>query len=510
VRLRATTLGDLPQSPRASEHGGLFLSGWALYDLTVLSCIFRGMIMGSLPGTARNVGEDLVRRLDAHLRSADLLPPASAITVALSGGLDSVVLLDLLLELRDRWDWTLSAAHFDHRMREESGADAEWVKELCELRSVPCRIGRAPSVPRNEAEARKLRYEFLQRARAASGARWLVTAHQADDQAETVLFRLLRGSGLAGLAGIPALRAPDVVRPLLPFWRSELEAYGRARGIGHLADPSNLDLRITRNLIRHRLIPEIEATRAPEFRRELHRLSELAGRAADVVAALTERAVDELILEAAESRVVVARTGLLAYDTGARAHLLRALVARVGPRPGRIGTRIALKFVDSSSSGRAVDLAGGVVLCREFDRLIVERAPADAAPLDRELVIERPGSAAGVAVIGGVRWGVSWRLEAAVEGPNAHPHRARFDPAQLDFPLTVRCRRPGDRIRLAAGTRKLKRVFMDRRVGRRERSNYPVLVDQTGVLWVVGLVQSARAAVTERRDAFSVWFRRPE
>ncbi|MGD2152596.1 MAG: tRNA lysidine(34) synthetase TilS [Gemmatimonadales bacterium] len=481
-----------------------------LYDVTEAACMFRSMIGEDFAGAGRAADESLVGRVDAHIRAVELLPAASAITVALSGGLDSVVLLDLLLALRDRWEWSISAAHFDHRMREESGTDAEWVKELCELRGVRCRIGRAPYVPKNEAEARELRYEFLHRARAALRARWLATAHQADDQAETVLFRLLRGSGLAGLAGIPARRAPDLVRPLLPFWRSELEVYCRARGLSYLADPSNLDLTIARNLIRHRLIPEVEATCAPEFRRDLHRLSGLAARAADVVAQLTERAVGELALQVSESRVVVARTALLAYDTNVRAHLLRALVARVGPRPGRIGTRSALRFVDSSLSGRAVDLAGGVVIRREFDRLIVERPAADAPARERELVIEQPSSGSGVAVIGGVHWEVGWQLGAAADEATADAQLARFDVAELEFPLAVRARRPGDRMRLPAGTRKLKRVFVDRRVGRGERSAYPVLADRAGVLWVVGLVQGARAAVRERRDVFSVWFRRPE
>jgi len=481
-----------------------------LYEVTEAACIFGSMIGEDFPGAGRAAGDSLAGRVDAHIRAVELLPVASAITVALSGGLDSVVLLDLLLALRDRWDWSISAAHFDHRMREESGADADWVKGLCEHRGVPCRIGRAPYVPKNEAEARELRYEFLHGARAALGAGWLATAHQADDQAETVLFRLLRGSGLAGLAGIPARRAPDLVRPLLPFWRWELEAYCRARGLSYLADPSNLDLTIARNLIRHRLIPEVEATGSPEFRRDLHRLSGLATRAADVVAQLTERAVGELVLQVSESRVVVARTALLAYDTSARAHLLRALVARVGPRPGRIGTRSALRFVDSSSSGRAVDLAGGVVMRREFDRLVIERRAADSPAFDRDLVIERPDSASGVAVIGRVQWEVGWQLGAAADDATADAQLARFDTAELDFPLTVRGRRPGDRMRLPAGTRKLKRVFVDRKVGRGERSAYPVLADRVGVLWVVGLVQGARAAAREQRDVFSVWFRRAE
>lgn len=483
---------------------GLSFGEGVRYEVNVPACIFRRMKVEGTPETGQTLKDELVERFDAHLRASDLLLPGSAITVALSGGLDSVVLLDLLLRLRDRRRWDISAAHFDHRMRKESASEAAWVGGLCSRRGVPYRLGRAPAVPKNEAEARELRYEFLQRARAAHGARWLVTAHQADDQAETVLFRLLRGSGLAGLAGIPTRRGPDVVRPLLPFWRSELEAYVQARGLLYLADPSNLDLRIARNRIRHRLIPEIEALRAPQYRRDLFRLSELAGRATAVVGELTEKAIDKLIIEATEPRIVVARKELLAYDTEARAHLLRALVARVGPRPGRIGTRIALKFVDSSSSGRAVDLAGNVVLRREFERFVIERPADPTRARDRDLVIGDSESGASMATIGGVPWEVCWQLGEVGAERAADVRIARFDPAELEFPLTLRGRRPGDRVRHRPGTRTLKRLFVDRKIGRGERARYPVLVDQSGVLWVVDLVRSTRAVPREGREVFSV------
>ncbi len=460
---------------------------------------------------SRAVGADLVERVDSHLQASGLLPRDTSITVALSGGLDSVALLDLLLALHARWGWTVSAAHFDHRMREESGSDAAWVKALCESRGVTCQVGRAPTTPRNEVEARELRYAFLREARAALGDRWLATAHQADDQAETVLFRLLSGSGLTGLAGIPARRPPHIVRPLLPFWRSEIEAYAHARGLAHLADPSNLDLRIARNRIRHRVIPAIEAAGQPNFRRDLYRLSDLARRGAAVVAKLTEAAAAELILQAAESRVVVARTGLLAYDTNARAHLLRALVARVGPRPGRIGTRIALKFINTGISGRAIDLAGGVVLRREFDRLIIERgARREVARHDQGLQIHEPRSASGDVNLGGVSWRVSWGRGTPSHLASCVDANASFQLAELDFPLTVRGWRAGDRIRLPGGTRKLKRVFADRRIGRSQRGAYPLLVDRTGVLWIVGLVQGARAVAADEGEVFSVGFRRTE
>jgi tRNA(Ile)-lysidine synthase len=453
-------------------------------------------------------GLKLLERFDAHLRSSGLLAPGDAITVALSGGLDSVTLLDLLLALRDRWGWHVSAAHFDHRMREASGSEAAWVQDLCDRLAVSYWLGRADAIPRNEAEARELRYAFLDKARAALGARCLATAHQADDQAETVLFRMLRGSGLAGLAGIPARRAPGIVRPLLPFWRSEVQAYAGARGLTHLEDPSNLDLGIRRNRIRHRLIPEIEASGAPGVRRDLCRLSELAGRAARTVEGMVDDAASALIVEATESRMVVARTALLSYDTLARAHLLRALVARLGPRPGRIGTRIALKFIDTSSSGRAIHLAGGIVIRREFDRFIIERPGLCASVRDEECVVQRPQAGGGEVTIAGRRWLVSYEVGRAPGRAPPVDGSACFDLAELVFPLVVRGWQPGDRIRTHAGSRKLKRVFADGKVGCSERARFPVLADRSGVLWIVGLLQGARASAAESGEVFSIRFER--
>ncbi len=453
---------------------------------------------------------DLIGRLRDHLTSSQLLPAGSPVTIALSGGLDSIVLLDVLFHLRVEWGWSLSAAHFDHRMREESGAEAEWVQAKCAGLCLPLKIGRAHVVPGGEAQARELRYRFLYEARDELGGGWLATAHQADDQAETVLFRMLRGSGLAGLSGIPARRDPRTVRPLLPFWRSELEAHARARRLDHLTDPTNLDMKYQRNWIRRELIPRLESEGRVDLRSDLVRLAELAGRAATVVGQITEEAVQGLILEATKDRIAVARTRLLAYDTNVRAHLLRALVARVGPQPGRVGTRIALEFISNCSSGRSVDLSGGVRLCREFDRLLIERRVCDASGRDEDLVLRDCRSGRGDVSIAGVRWRVRWGLGAPANDTVCGEQFTCFDPTELQFPLAVRPWRPGDRIRLAGGTRKLKKVFVDHAVGRSQRGAYPLVADQSRVLWIVGLLESLQARKCGAGELFWVGIVRAE
>jgi len=447
---------------------------------------------------------DLLRRFEQHLCDSNLLPRGGRITLALSGGVDSIVLLDLLIRLQPAWGWSIEAAHFDHGMREGSAADARWVHAHCEERGIVCRSGRARRTPGNEAEARRLRYRFLRYARADAGGGLLVTAHQADDQAETVLFRLLRGSGMRGLAGIPARRSPDIARPLLPFWRAEIEDYARARELGYREDPTNRSVGPARNWIRHRLIPALESSNEPRLRRRLVRLSELATRAERSVRGRIEAALEPLIQEVDGSRILVARSGLSAYDDVTRSHLVRALVARVGPRPGRVGTRLALEFISRGQSGREMELAGGVRIRREFDRLSIERVRDGEAAPDVELSVPDMEGGSGEVRIAGVCWRVRWVLSRTERSECFEGEVAHFDPTELRFPLEVRAWRPGDRIRMPAGTRKLKKLFVDRRVELSRRSAHPVLADGQGVLWIVGVAQGARAAADADRPALTV------
>jgi tRNA(Ile)-lysidine synthase len=414
--------------------------------------------------------------------------------VAVSGGLDSVVLLHLLRFGEDAP--ALVVAHFDHGMRAESHEDAEWVRGLAEGWGLPVRIGRAPNPPTSEADARTMRYEFLGAAREAAGAGVVLTAHQADDQAETVLFRALRGTGPGGLAGIPQRRG-HLFRPLLGFWRSELEAYARKVGLSWRDDPTNASLRYARSALRSRVLPDIERWVAPGARRSLVRLAALAREDEAGWASILPTLLGTLAVQQAELAVSVDRSALAAFHPAVRARILRALARRLGARMDEAATRLAARFAESAASGSMLDLGGGLRLRRELDRMWMG-VPAPPPP-DRPLEIpdRRPGS--GCALLAGRTVEVAWGGPEVLGAVGV----ATFDTEALRFPLSVRARAPGDRIRLAAGSKKVKKVLLEARIPRTERSRVPLVVDAAGdVLWIPGVTRAAPGDAP--RDALTI------
>lgn len=228
--------------------------------------------------------------------------------VAVSGGADSVALLRAMVALRPshaNLPGRLVAAHFNHHLRgESSDADEAWVTGLCRALGLDCEVGHAVlrdrlSPGRNcpEAAARDARYTFLRRAAELRGARYVVTAHTADDQAETILHRILRGTGLAGLAGMARARplgpAVTLIRPLLGFRRAELAAYLDALGQPYCHDATNDQTRYTRNRIRHELLPQLARQFNPRVTDALLRLGTLAGEAGAVMAKLGAELLEE-------------------------------------------------------------------------------------------------------------------------------------------------------------------------------------------------------------------------
>ncbi|HUF76788.1 MAG TPA: tRNA lysidine(34) synthetase TilS [Longimicrobiales bacterium] len=417
--------------------------------------------------------------LHAHAAPA----PGERLLVALSGGLDSVVLLHLLRFGGATEGVDVVAAHFDHTMRSSSGDDALWVRGLCRAWGVPLHVGRAPAAPGSEEEARRARYAFLERVRVEVGARLVLTAHHADDQAETVLFRAVRGTGQAGLAGIPARREPGICRPLLRSWRDELEEYAKGVRLTCREDPTNAMVGYARNAIRHRILPEIERLVAPGARAALVRLADLAREDEAGWASVLPALMEPLRLSVDAHGFSLDRTGLVALHPAVQARILRHLAADVGARFDERATRLALELAGRAASGRTIALGGAWTLRSDLDRLVLARV-RDVAP-DIPLLIPDAGPGAGDARIAGERVAVVWGSEASELAGRAVRCSESFDPGALRFPLTVRAREPGDRIRLAGGAKKVKKLFLERRLPTTRRERAPLLVDAEGdVLWI--------------------------
>ena len=243
-----------------------------------------------------SAAHSLPRRFAEHWDRLAWLRPGQRLAVAVSGGSDSLALLLLLRRHAERRRLQLSVAHFHHGLRPEADADAEFAASWARRLALPFWLCRStalrPEMPNLEAAARRRRYRFFSRLLALSppAADAVATGHTADDQAETVLLRLLRGTGPSGLSAIqPVLRARrgSILRPLLPFHRDELQAWLRAEGASWREDASNRDSRRRRNRIRHELLPALERDYNPRLRRRLAALAELVQAEEQVWAELT-------------------------------------------------------------------------------------------------------------------------------------------------------------------------------------------------------------------------------
>jgi len=423
----------------------------------------------------------LADRFRAHLERSRLFPAPGLAVVAVSGGVDSVALLDLLNAAADAFALRLVVAHADHEITPGSDTVAEQVRALAARYGLPYEVGRLGLGPRaSETVARRARYGWLRDVQQRRGARYLVTAHHRDDQVETILLRALRGSGLAGLAGIPASGRGGLVRPLLPFARRTLAAHVALRELPTYDDPANRDLRHLRSWLRVALLPELETRLggSDALRRDLVRMGRYAARdrrAWDQALDL----VPELALTMAPRGFDVARGVLAGYDAALAAALLGAAARRAGLvlGPGRARQLVAFA---GSESGRRFELPGGWVAEIAFDRLRVGRV-AGPAPAVVVAAAER-----GHAVFGS--FVVHWEPAPAP----ATLERSGWTTWIGGPGWQVRPYHPGDRLVPLGGVgrRPVRRLFMEAQVPRTARGHYPVVARGETILWVPGICRS--------------------
>ena len=413
-----------------------------------------------------------------HLAALDIAP--AHLLVAVSGGPDSVALLDLLAASREALGLELTVAHADHGIHPESGVVAEAVRGLAAEYGLPFVARRLALGPRaTEAAARAARYRALEAMRRESGADFIATAHHADDQAETVLMRALRGSGPAGLAAM-AERRGRLLRPLLPFRRDDLARHLQAIGRSSWADPANSDPRHLRAWIRGDILPALRR-RLPDVEARLGRVAEQASinrRAWDalleVLPGLDQRSEPEGISVASKSLEVIDHNVLICITMAAA----RRCGISLGPRRA---ARVA-QLLDSGESGTHVPLGSGWIAELSFGRLRFVNPQRGSAPGGVKPVAGKRG----VEVWGG--WRFSWTSANAPARQERRTMTAWFERA----PLVLRAWREGDRIRPLSGrgSRLVVRCFQDARVPHSRRAGWPVLESAGSPVWVPGVCRS--------------------
>ena len=333
------------------------------------------------------------RRVCAALRDACAAPAGSGIVLAVSGGPDSMALMVALEEQnrRDELGWRLQVAHLNHGLRgAESDADARFVERACRERGLAVTVekisgglGRA-SV---EERARRARYEYLDRVANAAGARIVVTAHHADDQAETVLHHLVRGSGLRGMAGMrparPIRRGSDVVlvRPLLGMTRAQILDYLDQRGQTYRTDASNMVTGRTRNRIRHRVLPMLEAELNPNARRALARFATVARWMDEFVGQVAHESMEKAIVKEADGQCVLDAEALAGEAAIVRLGVAMRVLQRLGVRERGLRFEHLCRMADLMQAGRArrrVELPARCVAVASRGRITIKSGAAAA------------------------------------------------------------------------------------------------------------------------------------
>ena len=407
----------------------------------------------------------MLNKLTDFMGQQGMVSPGDTVICAVSGGADSVALLFALYLLKEKLDITLEAAHFNHHLRgEESNRDEGFVREFCDRYDIPLHVGSGPVEPGKkglEAAARDARYAFL---RSLPGK--IATAHTADDNAETVLMHLIRGTGLKGLGGITPIHG-RVIRPMLTVTRAEVEAFLEEWCLSCIQDSSNDTDAFLRNRIRHHVMPLLKG----ENPRLSENMSAMALRLRQDEAYLSRQAAfDEL------PTVDVLKT----LDPAVRSRCLEAFLKQCGvrePEQSHIAAAEALVF--SRKPSARVRFPGGITLGRVYDRL--ERLEEGENQMPVVLACPGEGDFCGLHVTCTPATELIQTRDAFTVCPRGT--------------ITLRSRQSGDSIRLPGGTKLLKKLFIDRKIPAHLRRQIPVVWDEQGILGVYSVgVDRERAA----------------
>ncbi len=480
------------------------------------SCPFSGSGNGQRPQTAAMADTNtrsFLRKCEEFIRTENLVQHGDTVIAAVSGGIDSIVMLDVLRQLKSKLGIEVVVGHVNHCLRgAESDGDQEFVEQQARAAGMQCVVARvavreyAKSLKTSvQAAARELRYEFLNELRATSNAMWIATAHHADDNAETLLLHLMRGSGLQGLRGIVPKRAEEkLIRPLLFARRSEIEAYARARKLKHREDSSNLKDVYARNFLRHRIMPLLEEKINPGIVRTLNSTARILAHSGKFFEDFLHQIAAQCVSTDPGGQVFLKLQALEQQPEEFRTAVLYDVVNRLSDVPVNYKTVDRLQKLTKGQVGKNIPLGRSWYAVRNRDTVVI--TPRRET---EQLGISVPefGTYSG----GGRQFSIT-HIEQAVQADNKQPDQTSLgevpgmvlaetvDLRHLRFPLTVRTWRRGDWF-LPLGMKGRKKVsdfLSDVHVPAHVKKNVTVLCSGDDIVWVCGFRLDDRFNLTAK------------
>lgn len=442
--------------------------------------------------------ESLQVRFEKFIRTESLLMPESTLILAVSGGMDSMVMLDLFSGLRESWQWKLHVAHVNHGLRdEESDGDEDFVRLAASNLGLPFSSKRVDTLEyaheqrlSKQEAARDLRYEFFEELRQRISASAVATAHQANDNAETVLLNALRGAGVRGLSGIPVRRGA-LIRPLLFAYREEIAQYAIAFGISYRNDSSNDSINYKRNLLRHSIIPQLKSEMQSDVVESLNRVSQVMRQLDASVQSEAMSVAEHIMTFGSRGRIMVKVPLLLAQPV----YLQEALILEVFRqlkmelRSEKVAQTLRLCLLPT---GRRLQLSGTIAVYHDRDRLVFDKS---TEPVDyRQRVF--PGSSFEFADF---RFSLS-RVEQVAQKFESTKFVETVDAQRLGPQLILRQWQKGDWfVPLGMQSKKkLSDFFTDEKVPLFEKPTIPILESDGAIVWVCGWRLDDRFKVTDQ------------
>jgi tRNA(Ile)-lysidine synthase len=441
----------------------------------------------------------IVSKAVKTIKTCTMLQPGDHVLVGVSGGADSVALLSVLCGLQKKWHLKLTVAHLNHMLRGEAARlEAGFVQELAGRNGVTCiteerdvRAFKEQNGGSLQEAARLVRYRFFLELRERLGAQKVALGHNANDQAETLLMWLIRGTSGNGLAGIPPVRDTFFIRPLIAVTRGEIESYLAQQKITYIPDSSAAEPHYFRNKIRHNLVALLQKDYNPRIVQTLNRLSELLRSDNEILDQMVRQIVDPMLSSRDEQEVSCSVDYITQYPGPLRGRIIKAIIA--GIKGGSQGiyfnhVEAVRRVLEGAGRSRTIQLPAGWSVIREYDRLIftqekprrqsycyaIDGIPArvSIAEISRDIVLSVED------------------LQEPVDKLLAREKNIDFlDYDEIQLPLTVRTCRPGDCFYPLGmgGSKKLKDFFIDNKISPRQRRTIPLLLSRDVIAWIGGL-----------------------